>query len=258
MADLKLCSFNSGYVCCIWQYGYIHYRLSMFGNALFLSILIRHKTRLVCILMLHGLSWEVLGYIARVLLNGDHFMKIYFMLYLVSLTLGPVLMMAVIYLCLRRVMIVYEEEISRFRARTYTLKFMGCDVLSLVVQSVGGGIAASYQATNKYMIASLFASSCRSLEFLCRLYSHRTLLNTTFAKLRNQFKELLVSLSVATACVLIRTVFYSVELSDGFRGHLTNSEVKFMVLGGAMVIIACTRLTAGNRFSRDQVFSETN
>jgi len=50
---------------------------------------------------------------------------------------------------------VYGEEISRIRARSYTVFFMGCDVLSLVVQAVGGGIAASYPLTNQYMVRQL-------------------------------------------------------------------------------------------------------
>jgi hypothetical protein len=81
------------------------------GDILFLSISsilaigkfplgIRCQTGLVCISMHLGLNSEALGYIARVLLNGDPFMRNYFLWYLVCLTLGPVLIAAVIYLCL--------------------------------------------------------------------------------------------------------------------------------------------------------------
>jgi RTA1 like protein len=149
--------------CSVAKWGFIHYRPSMPGNILFLSILsilaigqlylgIRYKTGLVCVSMLLGLSSEVLGYIARVLLNGNPFMRAYFLWYLICLTLGPVFMAAAIYLCLGRIVIVYGEEISRIRARTYTVIFMGCDILSLVVQAVGGGMAASYPLTNQYMV----------------------------------------------------------------------------------------------------------
>lgn len=273
------------------------------GNILFLGIFsvlaigqlylgIRHKTGLVCISMLLGLTSEVLGYIARVLLNGDPFMRDYFLWYLICLTLGPVFMAAAIYLCLGRIVVVYGEEISRIRARTYTLIFMGCDLLSLVVQAVGGGMAASYPLTNKYMVcqspsienrwltaceidmgthilvaglslqvASLFAFSCCSLEFLYRVQSQKILLNSKFADLYNssRFKIFLIckpsisnhpnradtsiALGFATAFLFVRTVFRSVELSGGFSGHLANSEVQFMVLDGVMVIIACTCLT---------------
>jgi hypothetical protein len=53
----------------------------------------------------------------------------------------------------------------------------------------------------------------------------------------------LSALGIATACLFIRTVFRSVELSGGFSGHLANSQVQFMILDGVMVIVACTCLT---------------
>jgi hypothetical protein len=149
--------------CIVAEYGYVHYRPSLPGNLLFLSILsilgitqlylgIRYKTGLVCVSMLLGLTSEVLGYIARVLLNGDPFMRDYFLWYLICLTLGPVFMAAAIYLCLGRIVVVYVEEISRIRARSYTIFFMGCDLVSLVIQAAGAGIAASVPLTNKYMV----------------------------------------------------------------------------------------------------------
>jgi RTA1 like protein len=157
--------------CSVSKWGFIHYRPSMPGNILFLVIFaiiaiaqlflgIKYKTGLVCVSMLLGLTSEVIGYIARVLMNGDPFDRTYFLIYLICLTLGPVFMAAAIYLCLGRIVVVYGEEISRIRARSYTVFFMGCDILSLVVQAVGGGIAASYPLTNQYMV--------RHLPFICK------------------------------------------------------------------------------------------
>lgn len=47
----------------------------------------------------------------------------------------------------------------------------------------------------------------------------------------------------ATAFLFIRTVFRSVELSEGFGGKLANQEVEFMILDGTMIILACSCLT---------------
>lgn len=52
-----------------------------------------------------------------------------------------------------------------------------------------------------------------------------------------------VALFFATICLFIRTVFRSVELSEGFSGKLANNEVEFMVLDGVMVILASIALT---------------
>ena len=52
-----------------------------------------------------------------------------------------------------------------------------------------------------------------------------------------------IALLIATAFLFIRTVFRSVELSEGFGGKLANNEVEFMILDGVMVILASIVLT---------------
>lgn len=73
-------------------------------------------------------------------------------MYLICLTIGPAFIAASIYLCLGRIVVIYREDISRIRPRNYTIFFMGCDFVSLVVQAIGGGIAASYPLTNQKMV----------------------------------------------------------------------------------------------------------
>lgn len=63
--------------------------------------------------------------------------------YLIPLTLGPAFLAASIYLCLARIVTVYGADLSRLRPRTYTIVFIACDFLSLVLQSVGGALAAT-------------------------------------------------------------------------------------------------------------------
>lgn len=47
----------------------------------------------------------------------------------------------------------------------------------------------------------------------------------------------------ATTCLFVRTIFRSVELSEGFAGKLANQEVEFMMLDGVMVVLASVFLT---------------
>ena len=53
-----------------------------------------------------------------------------------------------------------------------------------------------------------------------------------------------IALGLATTCILIRSSFRVAELSQGFHGALANQQVTFMVLEGAMIIIAVCALTA--------------
>jgi hypothetical protein len=51
------------------------------------------------------------------------------------------------------------------------------------------------------------------------------------------------ALFLATATLFVRTVFRAIELSEGFGGRLANNQLQFMILDGAMVIIACICMT---------------
>jgi hypothetical protein len=51
------------------------------------------------------------------------------------------------------------------------------------------------------------------------------------------------ALFLATATLFVRTVFRAIELSEGFGGKLANNQLQFMILDGAMVIIACICMT---------------
>jgi hypothetical protein len=78
-------------------------------------------------------------------MHGDPFWKPWFLMYLIDLTIGPTLMAAGVYLCLARIVVVYDGEgggVARWRPRTYTLFFLGCDFLSLLLQAIGGAIAS--------------------------------------------------------------------------------------------------------------------
>ena len=165
ICTVKLCDVK------IW--GYVKYQPSIPGNALFLAIMIsialaqiylgyRYKTGWVCAAMVVGLWLEGTGYTVRLLLHNNPFDRILFLIYLISLTLGPVFFAAAIYLCLGRIVVVYGEELSKLKPKTYTVVFLTCDFVSLVVQGVGGGIAASFPLTNQVMVC--FFSSLREMK----------------------------------------------------------------------------------------------
>jgi hypothetical protein len=63
--------------------------------------------------------------------------------YLIPLTIGPAFISASIYLCLGRIIMAYGPSSSRFHPKTYMIIFCSCDFFSLLLQSVGGAIAAT-------------------------------------------------------------------------------------------------------------------
>ena len=101
---------------------------------------------------------------------------------MICLTIGPTFISAAIYVCLARVVVVYGEQYSRFKPRTYTLTFIICDFISLVLQAAGGAIAdQAADAVEENMgvhimvaglslqVASLMLFAALSAEFAWRL-----------------------------------------------------------------------------------------
>jgi hypothetical protein len=241
------------------------------GNALYAAIFgiylltniffgIRYKTWGYSAALFFGLSGEIIGYIGRILLYQNPFDPTgnNFLIYLVCLTISPAFLSAAIYLCLARIVIVYGEHLSRFRPRTYTLIFIGCDIFSLVLQAAGGGIASGANTASKdqlginVMLAglsvqvaslALFASLCA--EFAFRLYQSPDSWSTEHAGLYQSklFKAYLCGLAVALLTIFIRSAFRVAELSGGFHGPLANNQISFMILEGAMIVIATSCLT---------------
>lgn len=145
---------------------------------------------------------ELVGYLGRVMLHHNPFSHADFLNNLVCLTIAPAFLTASLYLCLGRIVVAYGTANSRFQPRTYTVIFCGCDLFSLVLQAIGGAIAAGassgspgVQNGTHIMVAGLafqvfslllFAILC--LEFAWRLRTKRQTWNDKYISLVNSFR----------------------------------------------------------------------
>lgn len=182
-----------------------------------------------------------------------------FLMYLVTLTIAPALLTAAIYLCLSRIVIVYGQHLSRFKPRTYTLVFCTCDIISLVLQALGGGIASSANTVSGsdlgknimlaglgFQVFSLIFFAIAAGEFALRVMKARGDRNPRYVNLTSSrlFKSFLVGLVVAAVTIFARSTYRCVELSGGFNGTLfVSDEALFMVMEGVMIVLATTCLT---------------
>lgn len=141
--------------------------------------------------------------------------------YLVGLTIAPAFLSASIYLCLSRIIVIYGRSVSRLRPAIYTITFISFDLFSLVLQAVGGAIAAStndrssQQAGINIMIAGLafqvfslffFMSLCA--DFAYSVYRKQSSLDPAHATVRNSTKFKAFQLGI------LPTAFHTVLLSD--------------------------------------------
>lgn len=176
------------------------------------------------------------------------------------MTIAPAFLSAAIYLCLSRIVVVYGTHLSWLKPRTYTIIFCACDFISLLLQAVGGGIAASTRDQNMltvgknimlaglgFQVFSLILFAVAAGYFAYRVWTNKHSWNAHYQPLVRAriFNVFLGGLAVASIAIFARSVYRCVELSGGFGGHLfTNDEVLFMILEGAMIVVACGFLTA--------------
>ncbi|KAJ5779812.1 hypothetical protein N7457_007532 [Penicillium paradoxum] len=252
---------------------YVYYVPSLAGNAFYAAIFalmlaaqlvlgIRYRTWGYLAGLFGGLVLEIIGYAGRIQMHFNPFRFDPFLEYLICLTIGPAFISASIYICLGRIVVIYGESISRLRPRTYTIVFILCDLISLLLQAAGGAITSiadsdQYdlaQAGINIMIAGLasqvaslaiFMALCLDFAWQVRKNQHELSPEPRMIELRNsvRWKAFIAGLALATITIFVRSVFRVAELKSGFHGSLANNEVLFMILEGAMLVIAILCLT---------------
>lgn len=91
---------------------------------------------------------EVIGYAGRVWSHFNVFMMDPFLMQMVCLTIAPVFTMGGIYYQLAKMIEVYGHRFCLLPSpMAYSYIFIGFDIVSLVVQAAGGGVAGSDTAT---------------------------------------------------------------------------------------------------------------
>lgn len=214
-----------------------------------------------------GICLEFLGYLGRFLSTWDLHNLNEFILQIVCLTLAPAFIMAGVYCLLAKFVVIYGESYSRVAPLVYTLVFVACDLVSIVIQAVGGGISATALYDNEstddgthIMVAGMafqvFTMSCffiMTTDFLWRV--HKGVRNPNVVDSRANDPEIIairespkmkyfvIATYVAFGFVFTRSVYRVVELAEGWYGNLLQHEAYLLVLDGLMMLIAITILT---------------
>ncbi|KAL4800111.1 RTA1 like protein-domain-containing protein [Aspergillus venezuelensis] len=264
---------------CSIEDAYIHYQPSIAANSVFIALfglLLVGQAILTpvyrmwgfSVSMILGLILEVIGYAARVLFHDDPFNFDYFLMNLISLSLGPVFFCAAIYFLLGRIVIVYHgEDISRLKPKTYAISFVSCDIIALIMQSAGGAITSAAEDTDTqdigvnvmiaglaFQVAALTVFIALATEFAFRLHrrSGRGVRPVSSETGKDEYLHIrermfwtvfLVALVIAVITVYTRSIFRVIELNGGYDSAVANDEIAFMILEAAMVGITCICMT---------------
>lgn len=161
-----------------------------------------------------GYGLEFGGFVARLCSESNMFAMEPYICQLVVLTIAPVFIMAAIYFLLAQCITIYGPQYSLLKPMWYSYIFIACDITSIVIQALGGGLASSASNRGKdthpgtsVMVAGLafqvFTMSCFLiclLAFLLRIYflpskNLRNLMNTEEEDYEDIRKFLRITLS---------------------------------------------------------------
>ncbi|KAJ8086698.1 hypothetical protein PM082_005521 [Marasmius tenuissimus] len=136
--------------------------------------------------------------------------------------------------------------------RRVTIIFVASDVITFLIQAAGGGTTTAndldlirigskiFLAGLALQLASFVVFTAMYLIFLYRVYSYdRDVWEMDKSKKwYNDWRTLGAMLFVSCIGILIRSVFRTVELSEGFGGHLSTTEAYFYTLDTLPLFIA--------------------
>ncbi|KAL2185775.1 RTA1 like protein [Thermothelomyces heterothallicus CBS 203.75] len=211
-----------------------------------------------------GCILEFAGYIGRILLSKNPWNDGAFKLQIVAIILGPTLICVGLYLTLKHAVLALNRSLSRFKPRLYPLFFVPADVSCLVIQAIGGGIAASagrdkydlLQHGNRTIMAGivlqvvvLAAFGALGADYLFR--TGRSFKSGAVAPehragaalwATRKFRIFLWAIGIAYTTLLIRCIYRIAEMAGGWGNHIMQDEPSFIVLESFMVLIASVLL----------------
>lgn len=206
-----------------------------------------------------GTFLEMAGYVGRIIMNGNPWSESGFKLQICCLVLGPSFVAAAIYLTLKHFVLYLGPEHSLLKARLYPWIFIGCDFGSIVLQAVGGGMAAAGGTNNvklinagnnlivagiAFQVVTMVVCGALVLFFIFRYRKARLASGSINEKSSYQVDKESGSIrlgkvklfgamvTVAYFAVLIRCIYRLPEMAGGWGNALMRNEKEFLLLDG--------------------------
>ncbi|EEP78731.1 conserved hypothetical protein [Uncinocarpus reesii 1704] len=223
---------------------------------------LRFRTWTFMVALALGAFLEMAGYIGRILMHDNPWASGPFKLQIVTIILGPTLVAAAIYLTLKHLVLYLGPQHSRIPARLYTWIFISCDVCSLVLQAIGGGVAAAAGRTDQhklavgnniiitgiaFQVATMTVCGLLGLDFFVRA-SRNGAFDARERRSEKEthwraFKIFCCAEILAYTTVLIRCIYRIPEMAGGWGNELMQNEKEFLILDAAMIAISVIALT---------------
>ncbi|KAJ5467697.1 hypothetical protein N7475_005449 [Penicillium sp. IBT 31633x] len=158
---------------------------------------------------------------------------------------APTFFTAGIYVVLGRFIQILGRESSFLKPNLYLWIFCTCDIISLVVQAIGGGMASGEAdkvdgdtATGTHIMVAgiVFQLFSITIFVICAAdFVRRTM---RLRLMNRSVIPLFAAMILSIICIYIRSIYRTIELSQGWDGYLITHESYFIALDGAMMIVS--------------------
>ncbi|WVR05980.1 hypothetical protein IAU60_003008 [Kwoniella sp. DSM 27419] len=163
--------------------------------------------------------------------------------------LSPCLFLAADYILLGHLVTYLDaaEHLRPLKPRLISRLFVASDIVTFLIQGAGGGLAASAsessgQLGTRLFLVGLALQLASFVLFTClwAVFGFRTKRNDPYLWRAKGWKTVYWALGFTCIFFLIRSAFRTVELTEGFSGHLTTHEPYFLLLDTLPLFIGIT------------------
>lgn len=231
--------------------------LGLFAIAAIVHIILTFRYKKYWTLLLPlGALVECAGYAGRIYSSSsipNLFDMNGFLVQICLLVISPVLFAAVNYTILGLLVFYTGLQSSSLASKTgthkyFTIIFVTCDVISLVMQAIGGAMAsiASQKHTSTFIGTNIMVAGIAfqtfttaifmglAIDYAVRCYKEKSCLNVTQFK---SWKIIMFALAISSIFIETRSLYRSVELGQGWSGYLITHEPYFLVLDSLMMLL---------------------
>ncbi|KAH7324826.1 RTA1 like protein-domain-containing protein [Stachybotrys elegans] len=204
--------------------------------------------------MVAGCILEVLGYGGRIIIHDNPFDFSGFLMQIICITVSPVFFCSAIYVLLSQVINKVDRSISRFSPKLFYCVFIPVDIISLVLQAVGGAFSSTasnvdaVQVGVNISLAGLVFQVFTLLAF-CTLFVDYLLLcrkSPSWPLIDKPMRFFLTFFFLSIALILLRCIYRIVELHDGYFSHWFRDQDLFIVFESVIMCLAVICLNVGH------------
>ncbi|OQD71500.1 hypothetical protein PENPOL_c001G06023 [Penicillium polonicum] len=195
-----------------------------------------------------GCLVEVIGWAGRTWSAKCPYSDTAFLMQISTLIIAPTFFTAGIYVLLGRFIQLLGPESSFIKPSLYLWIFCTCDIISLVVQAVGGGLASGEAdkiggdtATGTHIMVAgiVFQLFSITIFVVCAVdFIRRTMRKRLLQSVNGSVLPLFGAMILSIVCIYIRSIYRTIELVQGWDGYLITHEPYFVALDGAMMVVS--------------------